>query len=331
MTTFRPARRVNTPLIIGLAGPTKSGKTYSAHRLAAGLANGKPVAMINAEGAKGHQYADKFDYLAADLTAPFRPQRYTETLREAMKLNPGVVIIDSCSHFHDGPGGMLEYHEDELDRLAGDKTGRDRDRYNWTAWIKPRAAENEFIYAMLAADAHLILCFRAKEKIKIREGKPPEELGYQPIAGERVAFETIFTLLLPPHSKGVPDLDLSDMREPFDSLIPRGRQLDEDTGRQLAEWAAGAPSSAPGGPRKPEASQPGAESPRPAPRAPAQGLTLEQFHHETAALFITPGEIRACAGELFPGAGSVGNLTDAERGELLAVLADRKANQGQLI
>jgi hypothetical protein len=29
---FRPAKRENTPLIIGLAGPTKSGKTYSAHR-----------------------------------------------------------------------------------------------------------------------------------------------------------------------------------------------------------------------------------------------------------------------------------------------------------
>jgi RecA/RadA recombinase len=85
--TFRPAKREHTPLIVGLAGPTKSGKTFSAHRLAAGLAQGGHVAMINAEGAKGHQYADKFDYLAADIEAPFRPERYTEALQAALAIS----------------------------------------------------------------------------------------------------------------------------------------------------------------------------------------------------------------------------------------------------
>lgn len=236
--TFRPARRPNTPLITGLAGPTRSGKTYSALRLAVGLAHGGPIAMINAEGAKGHLYAEKFSYVAADIDRPYRPARYTEALRDALKLKPAVVIIDSLSHMHDGPGGLLEYHEDELDRLAGDDQ-RARLRNNWTAWIKPKADENEFIYTMLEASCHLVLCFRAKEKIRIVKGKDPEPLGWQPIAGDRVTFETIFTLVLPPGSKGVPDLDGSEMREPFDTLIPEGKQLSEDTGRLLAEWAAG--------------------------------------------------------------------------------------------
>lgn len=238
--SWRPARRQNTPLVIGLAGPTKSGKTYSAHRLAAGLAGDGTVAMINAEGAKGHQYSDTFEYLATDLSAPYRPERYTETLKSALSLEPrpAVVIIDSLSHMHDGPGGVLEYHEDELDRLAG-QDQRARQRSTWSAWVRPKAAENEFIYTMLEADCHLILCFRAKEKIKVVKGRDPIDLGWQPIAGERVAFETIFTLMLPPHSKGVPDLALSEMREPFDSLVAADQQLTEDTGRQLAEWAAG--------------------------------------------------------------------------------------------
>lgn len=247
--TFRPARRENTPLIVGLAGPTKSGKTFSAHRLAVGLANGGPVAMINAEGAKGHQYADEFDYIATDIEAPYRPERYTEYLKATLALDPkpAVVIIDSGSHMHDGPGGILEYHEDELDRLAGNDQAR-RLRSTYSAWIKPKAAENQFIYAMLEADSHIILCLRAKEKIKVVTGKPPVDLGWQPIVGERVAFETIFTLVLPPHSKGVPDLDVSEMRKPFDTLIPRGEQLSEETGRKLAAWAAGgqvAPQTAP--------------------------------------------------------------------------------------
>jgi hypothetical protein len=238
--TFRPAKRENTPLIIGLAGPTKSGKTFSAHRLAAGLANGGTVAMINAEGAKGHQYSDRFNYIAADLTAPFRPERYTEALKAALALKPrpAVLIIDSVSHMHDGPGGILEYHEDELARLAGDDL-KARQRSTYTAWVKPKAAENVFIYEMLASDCHLILCMRAKEKIKVVKGKPPIDLGWQPIVGERVAFETMVTLTLPPHSKGVPDMSVSEMREPFDSLIPADQPLSEETGRLLAEWAAG--------------------------------------------------------------------------------------------
>lgn len=237
--TFRPAKRENTPLIIGIAGPTKSGKTYSAHRLAVGLANGGQVAMINAEGAKGHQYSDKFTYVAADITQPFRPERYTEALADALALNPAVVIIDSMSHMHDGPGGLLEYHEDELDRMAG-ADYKKRERMTWAAWVKPKAAENAFIYTMLGADCHIICCFRAKEKIKIVKGADPIDLGWQPIAGDRVTFETMFTLMLPPHSKGVPDLATSYMREPFDALVPAGEALSEDTGRLLGEWSMGA-------------------------------------------------------------------------------------------
>jgi hypothetical protein len=247
--TFRPATRENTPLVIGLAGPTKSGKTNSAHRLAVGLAQGKPIAMINTEGAKGHQYSDEFSYVTADLEAPFRPQRYTEALRAALALDPGVVIIDSLSHMHDGPGGILEWHEEELDRVAGTDQ-RKRERSTWTAWIRPKAAENQFIYAMLGANCHLILAFRAKEKLKIVTGKPPIDLGWQPIAGERVAFETIFTLVLPPHSKGLPDLSVSDMRSPFDTLIPGDKPLSEETGEALAKWAAGSGANGAGGSRK---------------------------------------------------------------------------------
>ena len=143
---------------------------------------------------------------------------------------------------HDGPGGILEYHEDDLERMAGTDLKK-RDRMTWAAWVKPKAAENQFIYALLSADCHVILCMRAKEKIKIVKGKDPVDLGWQPIVGDRVAFETIFTLTLPPHSKGVPDLAVSEMREPFDSLIPLDQQLDEKIGVALAEWAAGGSSA----------------------------------------------------------------------------------------
>lgn len=242
---FRPATRENTPLIIGLAGPTKGGKTYSALRLAVGLADGGMIAMLNAEGKRGEQYADTFTYVNANISAPYSPERYTEALMEMATMKPAVGIIDSASHMHDGPGGLLEYHDTELDRIAGKDDSKKRERCTWTAWIRPKAAENKFIYTMLAMECPIILCFRAKEKLKIVTGQEPIDLGWQPIAGDRITFETSFTLMLPPRSKGVPDLSLSELRQPFDEMIPANRPIDEQLGRKLREWAKGGTAGSP--------------------------------------------------------------------------------------
>lgn len=241
--TFRPAVRENTPLVIGISGPTKSGKTYSALRIAAGLAPKGPVVMLNAEGQRGHQYADRFKYLTCDLVPPYRYTMYQEALvaAAAMATRDGVVIVDSMSHAHDGPGGALEWHEAELDRIAGKTDYAARQRANFAGWIVPKQAENAFRYALLeiANTCPVILCMRAKEKLKIVPGQQPVNLGWQPIVGESIEFETIFTLTLPPYSKGVPDLAISGLREPFDKLIPAGKPIDEDLGKVLTEWAKG--------------------------------------------------------------------------------------------
>jgi hypothetical protein len=239
--SIRPAIRIDTPLIIGLAGPSKSGKTYSAHRLARGLAKGGVVVMINAEGARGHQYADRFKYQALDIEPPYSYARYDEALQAVADLKPACVIVDSISHAHDGPGGMIEEHDQEVERRA-DGDFKKAERVTWAAWIKPKQAEGKFIYRMLGMNCPIILCFRAKEKIKIVPGKEPVDLGYQPIASERISFETIFSLMLPPRSKGVPDLALSDLREPFDTMhyitehiVPRGSNV-QRTAAAISEW-----------------------------------------------------------------------------------------------
>jgi hypothetical protein len=324
---FRPARRENTPLIIGIAGPTKSGKTYSAHRLAEGLANGGPIAMINAEGARGRQYADYFKFSAFDLTAPYRPARYTEALQAALALEPrpAVVIIDSLSHMHNGPGGMLEYHEEELDRLAGKNADyKKRQAYTWSARIKPRAEENHFVYALLAADCHIICCFRAKEKLKIVKGQEPIDLGWQPIAGEQIAFETIFTLMLPPRSNGVPDMALSDMRRPFTELIPAGEPLSEETGARLAAWAAGGASGGASVPPAAEAAaalgEPETDSPetaRPDASAgdPEAGVAAGSSGSPNAELWEQADALTATLRDMHPGNQDVARYIERNRVE----------------
>jgi hypothetical protein len=242
MISFRPAVRENTPLIIGLAGPTKSGKTMSALRVAVGLANGGTIAMLNTEGARGKQYADRFVYRVHDLDSPYTIARYTEGVRGLAKEKPAVAIIDSMSPMHEGPGGFLMQHEAILDRIAG-KDFKARERATFTAWVEPRREINEFIYALLELDCHTILCMKAKEKVKIRKGQEPE-FYWGPIVTEGLDYETIFTLILPPHSRGVPDLAISDMREPFDTMVPENKPLDEELGQRLAEWAKGGASAA---------------------------------------------------------------------------------------
>lgn len=294
---LRPATRENTPLTIGLSGPTKSGKTFSALRLAIGMAEGRgPIVMINSEGKAGHQYADKFKYQAVDIRSPYSYERYTEALDVAAGAKPGALIIDSISHAHDGPGGMLEQHEAELDRMAGNDWKK-RERATWTAWIRPKALENRFIYRLEELEIPTVLCFRAKEKIRIVKGQDPIDLGWQPISSDRIAFQTIFTLVIPPEpliaKKGIPDLTVSDLRQPFDTMIATGKQIDEDLGRRLALWAAGG-SSRPAPETQDKAPLP-KTSPEPTSEAEAVQKALADTKRLALRAKIQWGEVMAYA------------------------------------
>jgi len=240
MISFRPAIRNQTPLMVGIAGPSRSGKTYSALRIAAGLAQGKPIVLIDTEARRGLQYADRFKYLHGDLTAPFSPARYTEAVQQAMLLEPAVIIVDSASHMHEGPGGVLEMHDRELDKRAGDDYKK-RERLTFSAWIEPKHQVNLFVNTMLQLPVHFIFCFRAKDKIKIVKGEEPTQLGWTPIITDRFEYEMSFLLVLPEGSQGRPDFSAQShgLRTPFEQFIKDGVQLDEQLGHRLAQWAEG--------------------------------------------------------------------------------------------
>jgi len=238
MIQFRPAKRIPAPLVIGLAGPSKSGKSLSGLRMATGLANGGTILMVNTEP-HGHHYADRFTYQAFDMAPPHRPDKYTEVLAAAQALNPAVLIIDSLTHMHDGIGGMNEWHDEiALEMAQGDR--KRAEKMNAPAWAVVKASENHFVYQLLSMGCHVILTFRAKEKVKIARDGKWHDLGWRPIMSDRIAFETMFTLMFLPYSGGVPDLDVSELRWPFDGdFIPKDKPVDEALGRSLAEWAKG--------------------------------------------------------------------------------------------
>ena len=253
--TFRPAIREQTSLLIGLAGPSSSGKTFSALRLATGMANGGPITVIDTESRRALHYADSFKFQHGELSAPFRPEHYLEALEAAKAFGSSVIIVDSQSHEHEGPGGILEWHEEELERMAGNDWAK-RERVKFTAWIKPKRAHNRFVNSVLQLGVHVIFCFRAKPKlalIKNDKGKiEPVEMGWQPICSDRFEYEMTTLLMLPPNGQGIPDLSaqatkLQEQHKPF---MKAGEQISEDMGKQFAEWAGGGATREPSHPPK---------------------------------------------------------------------------------
>lgn len=241
---FRPAVRTATTLLVGIGGPSGSGKTYSALLLAKGLAGGKPTVMIDTESGRGLHYADKFDYQYCKLEAPFGPDRYLEAIRDAHQAGAGCIIVDSMSHAHEGPGGLLEMHDTILTRMAGADFKR-REQCTFSAWIEPKKQHNLFMNGVLQVATHIIFCFRAKDKmalVKNERGKmEPVSLGWQPICSDRFEYEMTTLLMLPPRSKGAPDLSASATKIPeqFDAVIRQGRPIDTELGEQFAAWAVG--------------------------------------------------------------------------------------------
>lgn len=257
---FRPASREQTPLLIGLAGPSGSGKTVSALKLARGI-GGKDdgIFFIDTEAGRAKHYACgpgeqpgpfRFKFQHCDLEAPFSPERYLEAIDAAVSAGAGVVIVDSMSHAHEGPGGLLEAHEQELQKMAGNDFAK-RERVKFTAWIRPKSAHGKLVNAILQKRCHFIFAFRAKDKlalIKGRDGKTePVSVGWTPICTDRFEYEMTSLLMLPPGARGVPDLALESTKinAHHVDFFPAGKPIGEDAGRLLAEWARGGAPAAP--------------------------------------------------------------------------------------
>lgn len=243
------ARRERVPLMVGLVGPSGSGKTYSALRLAKGIqrVTGGEIHVIDTEARRALHYADQFKpYRHIDFKAPFGPLDYLAAIEYCAQKGAKVVVVDSMSHEHEGPGGVLEMHAAEVERLCrGDESKADR--VKMLAWQKPKSERRRMINTILQLQISTIFCFRAKEKMKIVPGKPPVPLGYMAIAGEEFVYEMTVNCLLLPKSGGIPtwesrevgERETMKLPEQFRHIFAEQAPLSEDIGAQLAQWAEG--------------------------------------------------------------------------------------------
>jgi AAA domain len=265
--TDSPAVRVATPLFVGLVGPSSTGKTYSALRLATGMqrVTGGKIFGIDTESNRMLHYAPlpgekpdptngKFEFTHVPFSAPYESLKYLAAIRHCVSRGAKVIVVDSMSHEHEGVGGVLEQHEAEAIRLA-EKFKTTVDAMSQSAWAVPKANRRKLINTLLTETAvNVIFCFRAKKKLKMatkEEKKAGNDaitpLGFLPIAGEEFMYEMMLKCLLLPGASGTPEWtpampgekEMVKIPKQFLHVFETKPQLSEEIGQQLAEWAAG--------------------------------------------------------------------------------------------
>lgn len=246
------AKRERVPLLIGLTGPSGGGKTFTALRLATGIqtVTGGDIYFVDTEARRALHYADRFQFKHVPLDAPFGSLDYLAAIQFCVEQGAKVIIVDSMSHEHEGPGGMVDLQDQILTRMAGDDFGK-RQRMQMLAWAEPKAKRRALINGILQLNANFIFCFRAKASSKPGKDDKGRSVvipqGYVPIAGEEFVFEQTMNALLLPGAGGVPtwgsdepgESKMIKLPEQFASLRDRRGPLTEKVGANLARWAAG--------------------------------------------------------------------------------------------
>lgn len=253
MFSFRPAKTFTDRhgLFVGLTGGTSSGKTYSALRLARGIAgpSGR-VAVIDTEGGRTLHLKDDFDFDATVLDPPFRPNLFSEGAKAAEDAGYGCCLIDSFSMEWVGIGGVLDWQEEELQAMVERAKQRNdrrseyaiREAGKMAAWIKPKGGHKAMVYSFLQRRMPIIFAIRGEETIKPGEnGEKPTKL-FKSICSPTFPFEITVSFRLATEAKGI--IDLTDpksykMEGPHQAIFHHGEQISEAHGAALAAWARG--------------------------------------------------------------------------------------------
>lgn len=257
----KPAVRRAVRLLIGLAGGTGSGKTYTMLLLAKGMSGGKRFGVVDTENGRASMYADFFDFDVVELKAPFTPMRYLGAIKSLQKKGYEVVAVDQFSHEWEGDGGILDQHEIALAEMVKRSKATGDSRPDWQieeshkmrAWIDPKMEHKRMMTYLTQMDCQVILNFRAEDKVEIAKEtddrgrsktviRPKVTLtgtqGWVPICERRMPFELTASFLLKAEKPGVPvPIKLQEQHRAF---FPLDKPINEEAGAMIAEWARGA-------------------------------------------------------------------------------------------
>jgi len=267
MIRFIPVGQITDPLTVtlGLSGASGTGKTYSALRIARGMAEGatgkknSAIGFVDTENRRALHYKSSFpEMVHFDMSAVdddgkmigFGPERWIGVIDAAEAANLPVLVIDSFSHAWEGVGGVLDLHSQTLDRLTrGDDSKKDqRSQLAW-AEVKPRY--RRLIDRIVRAKCNIVICTRAKpvmQDYKTKQNARPTktrraDVPWDPAADGDLMFEMTAMMILDPSAPGCPVHQIK-CADQFKMLFDRSRTMTEATGFAMAEWARGGGNSA---------------------------------------------------------------------------------------
>jgi hypothetical protein len=236
---IRQAKREGARLVIGFAGISGGGKTYSALQLAFGLANfdSSKVGLLDTENRRGSLYANALKnsagvvqpFLVGDLEPPFSPKRYVDAIMQFQAAGVEVLVIDSATHEWEGTGGC-----EEIAHTLGTPKFPD--------WASAKREHKKFMNAALQSSMHIIFCVRAREKVKMSKDAQNrtviEQLGIQPVVEKNFMFELTASLLM--FAEGTLQ-DVVKCPEELKPILGRGKgYITAADGKALRDWVDGA-------------------------------------------------------------------------------------------
>lgn len=242
--TFAPAASFTerAGLFVSLTGGTNSGKTFSALRLARGIAGpGGKVAVLDTEGGRTLHLKEAFAFDANVMDPPFRPERFAQAALAAEQAGYDALVIDSFSMEWVGLGGVLDWQGQELQRMAGDDF-RKQERMKMASWIKPKTAHKAMVYSLLQRRIPIIFSIRGEESVKPGEaGEKPTKI-FKSVCNSQFPYEVTVSFRLETERKGY--VDLSDPRSykmegAHEGIFRNGDRISEEHGAALAAWARG--------------------------------------------------------------------------------------------
>jgi hypothetical protein len=250
MALLKKGEKKNVFVKVLMAGTSGSGKTFSALRMATGMAQeigkrtGKKgkILFLETESGRGLYYAEEFDFDYMELKEikrtdedydeyrkffpkidePFSPENYIAVLRYAVDNDYDIIVMDSLTHEWSGKGGIL----DSANMMTGD---------NFTKWKILTPRHNNFLYEVIKSPIHVVATVRSKTDYAIEENngkKQIKKVGLGNIQRDEIEFEYTVSLKID-NKTHVAESD-KDNTHLFDS---RSFIVTEEDGSKLIEWA----------------------------------------------------------------------------------------------
>lgn len=223
---IRPVESGQSKAVIGIAGQSGDGKTYTALLMARGMVNkASEIGFLDTENKRGSLYADVLDgkFMIGDLYPPFTPTRYAEAIKQFQEAGVKVLIIDSVTHEWEGEGGC--------DDIANLPLQQGKKMANW---IGAKREHKKFMNVLLQSNMDIICCIRAREKTDFKNPMQPVSLGLQPICEKNFMFELTASIMMGNEGKNQKHLKVpSFLKDAFGS--GQG-YLGIETGKKIREW-----------------------------------------------------------------------------------------------